>query len=324
MTTTSIPLPIPVIDDLPADPRPDGPWASDAADALRRSGVVLIRGLDRGTRFEDLVSAVTGEDTLEYSGGATPRTRVEGRVYTSTDFPAEHHIDLHSEMAYAPTWPTHLGFFSVEAAEEGGQTPLAPTDRVVQILPAELVSRLRDEGVTYIRRFDPLFGGDWRAAYGVGSFDEAVTVAAARGEVLERAGDGVTARITLPALLGEGADERWFNQLVAFNAHTLPAETYRDLVEVCGVDGFPKDTRFGGGDPIDRDTVEAIRRAVDEVTVTFRWRAGDLLVVDNREYAHGRRPYSGPRQLRVCMTGDGTWPTDGSTDRIRLDEGANR
>jgi alpha-ketoglutarate-dependent taurine dioxygenase len=41
--------------------------------------------------------------------------------------------------------------------------------------------------------------------------------------------------------------------------------------------------------------------AIEKNTVSFPWRRGDLMVVDNRLVGHGRNPYSGDRRVLVTM-----------------------
>ncbi|MGE1070901.1 TauD/TfdA family dioxygenase [Pantoea agglomerans] len=33
----------------------------------------------------------------------------------------------------------------------------------------------------------------------------------------------------------------------------------------------------------------------------FDWRAGDVMLVENRITAHGRRPFNGPRDVQVML-----------------------
>ncbi len=285
-------------------------WAGELRGELETAGVVRLRGLGALAAELDVVAAgITGLPPLEYHGGATPRTRLERRVYSSTDFPAAHPIDLHSELAYARTWPRYLAFSCVEAARTGGATPIAATAEIAERVPAGLADRLRRHGIRYRRTFHPMLGTDWRTAYEVDDLDGLRAVAAERGETVTVSGDGIVATtIDLPAYLDLGGRDVWFNQMVAFNARTLPDDVREDLELVVGPDAIPKDTLDGAGDPFDADEISAVRDAVRAATVAVPWEAGDLLIIDNRRYAHGREPYTGGRQVRVCMFGSDGWP----------------
>lgn len=287
----------------------DGVDHADVRASYDEHGTVLLRGLtDLGEGFEQLVEAITGETLLEYTSGATPRSPVRGRVYTSTDFPAHAPIDHHSEMAYAARWPLHLAFYCSEAATSGGATPITPTEAVLERIPDRLRDDLLTHGVTYRRCFTPLLGESWSAVYGTDDLDELSARMADRGERLELDDGNVCALITLPATLTDGDSQLWFNQAVAYNMRTLTEEVRNDLLEIVGERGIPKNSFLGDGRPFEDDEIEAIRAAVDEVTIAFPWTRGDLLLVDNRRFAHGRQPYTGKRAVHVCMTGLGAWP----------------
>jgi hypothetical protein len=47
--------------------------------------------------------------------------------------------------------------------------------------------------------------------------------------------------------------------------------------------------------------LEELREAYRQETVTFPWRKGDVLLLDNMLAAHGRAPYVGARQVLVGM-----------------------
>ncbi|RMB71879.1 hypothetical protein AYK61_22170 [Rhodococcus sp. SBT000017] len=276
---------------------------------LTTEGVLRLRGLGEAVReFDAITETVTGAAPLEYHGGATPRTRIDRNVYSSTDFPSEYAIDLHSEMAYSRTWPLYLAFCCAQPPRSGGATPLASTVAIAERIPSTLAERLRLLGIRYRRAFHPLLGTDWRSAYGVNDEAELLDAAARRGEDVRIDGDVVTSSWTLPAYRdSEGGVESWFNQMVAFNVRTLPSGVREDLLDVVGEDGIPKNTLLGDGTPFVESDISAVRDAVDATSTAVPWAAGDLTIVDNRRFAHGRQPYTGSREVRVCMTGEGSW-----------------
>src|SRR5205085_2986287 len=84
-------------------------WAVDnkslIASGLLKHGGILFRNFRVGTDdFARFVRAVAGE-LLNYHDRSSPRHRVSGDVFTSTDYPAEHPIFLHNENSYSHTWP---------------------------------------------------------------------------------------------------------------------------------------------------------------------------------------------------------------------------
>jgi hypothetical protein len=47
--------------------------------------------------------------------------------------------------------------------------------------------------------------------------------------------------------------------------------------------------------------LDELREAYHRETVTFPWHKGDVLLLDNMLAAHGRSPYTGPRNILVGM-----------------------
>lgn len=66
-------------------------------------------------------------------------------------------------------------------------------------------------------------------------------------------------------------------------------------------DDLPFNTYYGDGSPFEAATLDEIRAAYQQETVSFPWQAGDILMVDNMLAAHGREPYTGQRQVLVAM-----------------------
>lgn len=55
---------------------------------------------------------------------------------------------------------------------------------------------------------------------------------------------------------------------------------------------------------LDRTAIAAAARVMEEVCVAFPWRAGDILLLDNRTVMHARRPFEGPRRILASLARD--------------------
>src|SRR5262249_7124823 len=68
---------------------------------LNEHGGILFRGfgLETQSEFESFLSALS-LDVMNYIEGATPRTKLSDKVYTSTEYPADQSIALHNELTY--------------------------------------------------------------------------------------------------------------------------------------------------------------------------------------------------------------------------------
>src|SRR5262249_39571438 len=84
---------------------------------------VLLRGFDIG-RSNDLSTLLTMLDLepTDYVGGNSPRTRLGGSVYTSTEYSPSASITLHQELSYEWEVPDLLFFLCGTPAQEGGAT----------------------------------------------------------------------------------------------------------------------------------------------------------------------------------------------------------
>ena len=77
-------------------------WIAGNRDSLKRallkSGGLLLRdfNLKDAASFEQFMKIVFG-NLLEYKERSSPRNRVEGNIYTSTEYPADQSIFLHNE-----------------------------------------------------------------------------------------------------------------------------------------------------------------------------------------------------------------------------------
>ncbi|MFD0354369.1 TauD/TfdA family dioxygenase [Streptomyces sp. NPDC127110] len=80
-------------------------WLAGSGSVLRRlrdeHGAVLLRGFSPldAEGLGELATALSGE-LLDYNNRSTPRTRVSGNVFTSTEYPADQSIPMHNEMSY--------------------------------------------------------------------------------------------------------------------------------------------------------------------------------------------------------------------------------
>jgi alpha-ketoglutarate-dependent taurine dioxygenase len=284
-------------------------WAAahrdELEERLHRHGGLLFRGFQLGSleAFQSFARAAAGE-LLDYRQRATPRSRVTGNVYTSTDYPADQPIELHNESCYAKIFPLRIFFYCDRPADEGGETPIADCRQVLDRLPADVRRRFELRGVTYVRNFREGVGHDWREVFDVG--DRADLAERCRVDDVDwewRTDGSLVTRQVRPAVAlhpvtGESV---WFNQATAFHVSTLPPSLREGLIALFGVDGVPKTTLYGDGGAIEPEALADVRLAYERSTVRFHWQKDDVLMLDNMLAAHGRMPYTGARRIIVAM-----------------------
>ncbi|MBO0798839.1 MAG: TauD/TfdA family dioxygenase, partial [Blastocatellia bacterium] len=110
---------------------------------LLKHGAILFRDwrLNSVDEFERFATTVAGGDLMDYSYRSTPRSTVSGKIFTSTEYPADQSIPLHNEMAYSRAWPMKIWFHCMKAAEVGGETPIADSRRVFALIDPRVRER---------------------------------------------------------------------------------------------------------------------------------------------------------------------------------------
>lgn len=280
---------------------------------LTRHGALLLRGFSLGSLgdFERFVQAAFGP-LLGYEDRTSPRSALAGRIYTSTDHPAEEQILQHNENSYSHAFPLRIAFHCVCAPASGGETPLSDSRRVLERIEPSVRELFEAKGVLYVRNFGERVGLDWRTVF---QADERAQVEAyCRDAAIDwewLAGDRLRTRQVRPALIEHPrtAERCWFNQVPLFHPAGLPESVRRDLLELFAPEDLPSCAHYGDGTPIPDAVVRHLIDAYREETVAFPWEAGDIAVLDNLLVAHGRRAYTGARQVAVGMAQALRWPS---------------
>jgi alpha-ketoglutarate-dependent taurine dioxygenase len=276
-------------------------------EALRTVGGALLRGFDVPSvdAFRAFATSF-GHPLLKYEFASTPRSAVPtasgAGVYTSTEYPAHQAIPLHNEQAYTREWPMKIWFHCVVPPLDGGETPIADSRAVYRRMPAAIRERL-EPGVRYVRNYGD-FDIPWRQAFDTD--DRAAVEAFCRRAGVEwQWGEGDTLRteqlcraVETHPVTGEKV---WFNQAHLFHVSNLQPEVREALEDVLGAENMPRNVYDADGKPLEDELLDEVRRVLDAETVSFPWREGDVLALDNMLVAHARAPFKGPRKVVVAM-----------------------
>ena len=279
---------------------------------LLQEGAILFRNFDLPTaeEFEQLIETVSGK-LLDYSYRSTPRTLVSGRIYTSTEYPAHQSIPLHNEHAYSRSWPMKLWFFSMQVADDGGETPIADSRKIYQHIPTEIRDCFERKGLMYVRNYGTGLDLAWARRI---SNDEPCGC----GRLLPQAeiefewiGEDqlrTRQRCQVSAQHPQTGEMVWFNQAHLFHISRLPAEARDWLLSTFAEEDLPRNVYFADGSAIEPDMVNEILKVYEQQAVVFPWRAGDVLLIDNMLTAHGRNPFRGKRRVVVGMSQESNGP----------------
>jgi alpha-ketoglutarate-dependent taurine dioxygenase len=284
-------------------------WAADnrprIEEDLLRHGGLLFRGfnIEGPARLEALIRAISAS-ALEYKERSSPRSTVEGKIYTSTDYPPDYPIFLHNENSYQSTWPLKIFFLCQQPAEEGGETPIADCRRIFARIDPAVRDRFVEKGWMYVRNFGDGFGLDWRTVFQTD--DKAAVEAHCRANGIEaewKPGDRLRTRAVRPAVTKhpKTGEPMWFNHATFFHVSTLEPSVREALLEEFAEDELPTNTYYGDGAPIEPETLDHLLALYRQEMLSFPWEKGDVLLLDNMMVAHGRAPYRGSRKILVGM-----------------------
>jgi alpha-ketoglutarate-dependent taurine dioxygenase len=272
---------------------------------LLRHGGILFRRLELGgvAEFEQFIRTVAGE-LLDYSYQSTPRRRVNGNIYTSTEYPANESIPLHNEMAYTHSWPLKIAFYCLTTAVQGGETPIADSRKVFARIDPKIKERFMQRKIMYVRNYRDEIDLPWSTVFQTQSKVEVEAYCRRAGIELQWLDNNhlrtrqVCEAVRKHPLTGEVV---WFNQAHLFHISNLAPKVRESLAAIYKEEHYPRNAYYGDGTPIENAVLDHVREAYRHEEISFAWQEGDVLLLDNMLAAHGRRPFTGPRQVVVGM-----------------------
>ena len=276
---------------------------------LERNGAIKFKGINIESldTFQAIVDSIS-DKFLSYIDGNSPRTKLSGNVYTSTEYDKTQRITMHNELSYSAKWPNKLFFSCLIPSETGGETLLADSREILRQMNKEIVSEIKERGITYIRN---LHGGmgmgpSWQDTFETDDKDQLEAYCKSYNIDIEWT-DNDNLRLNQPAkgiikhrTTGE---EVWFNQADQFHPYHLGEEVYDMMRSMfSSPEEFPMYVTFGDGKPMSEDMIKEILETIDRVTIAPVWEKNELLIVDNELVSHGRNPYTGDRRVLVSMS----------------------
>lgn len=275
---------------------------------LASHGAILFRGFDIPTPkdFNDVATSF-GYAPGEFLGGGGPRVPIIGDVFTSTETPPENIINFHHELAYLPTWPRVLFFYSQLPATSGGETPLCSSNEVytevLKQLP-DFAKKIESVGIKYKRTLTSLknasysnsYQRSWQDIFETDSRETAEQNARACGHEVILWDDSDSMIVVSKSLPGIFVDPRTQKKMF-LNAVVLLTP------ELIGIkrENSPWFASFGDGSEIDPEDARKVLEIMRSVGVSFTWQQGDILMVDNWTTMHSRNSFIPPRKTLVAM-----------------------
>ncbi|MDY7095470.1 MAG: amino acid adenylation domain-containing protein, partial [Acidobacteriota bacterium] len=285
-------------------------WARGNQEMLDREvsehGAILLRGFAVGSvpEFERFAAAAAHQLFGDY--GDLPKEKGGEKVYKSTPYPADKRILFHNESAHMDRWPLRQFFFCVQPAEEGGETPILDCRQTYRQLDPEIRSEFEDKGLLYVRNFIEGIDVSWRDFFH--TEDREVVEAKCReaGMAWEWLENGLRTEQRCPAVAKHPKTEEkvFFNQIQLHHIYCLGQEVRDSMRQLYSEHELPRNVYFGDGTAIPDEVMERVGKLYDDLSVSFPWQQGDILMVDNMLVAHARNPYRGAGRRIAVVMGD--------------------
>ncbi|WP_018277039.1 TauD/TfdA family dioxygenase [Teredinibacter turnerae] len=271
-------------------------------------GALIFRGFDVETvaAFEAVATACTSENWVDYIEATSPRSQVQSKTSTSTDYDSKYKIFPHNEKSYSADWPRYVFFYCKNPPTAQGSTPLVDCRRVYMAIPEAIRSRFKRDKLMYVRQFSNYMGIPWQKAFNVESKEEMEAYCQANFiDKIEWKDDG-TPKITYTRNAAikhpVTGDPCWFNHGVFFNVHAMEPALKEIFLSAFEEDELPYNTYYGTGTKIEKETVASLSKIYYDNAVSIPYEKNDIIFMDNILIAHGREPFEGDRKIYVTMT----------------------
>lgn len=276
-------------------------------DYLIKFGGILLRDfcIHSVSEFNKAVQ-IFDSNLLDYVYRSTPRTKLGGKIYTATEYPADRTIPFHNENSYSNNWPEKIFFFSVIVAEKGGETPIADSRIVYKNIDKLIRDKFENKGILYVRNYHSGIDLSWQEVFQ--TEEKALVNKYCKDNNIEyewkEGGPELTTKQVCQASINHPVSKEtvWFNQAHLFHISSLEENDRISLLKELGEENLPRNTFYGDGKPIEIEVLEHIREAYNKEKIKFQWKKGDIMLLDNILTAHSREPYQGERKVAVAMS----------------------
>lgn len=253
---------------------------------LESSGLLLLRGF--GTTLSGFAALTENLCASSVFNESPHRDLLDHETGIQSVNKGGDPFPLHPEIAREPWRPDVALFACLGAPEVGGQTNLCDGIRIVEKLSESLRRELEQRRLIYIKPAIPEELAYWLGTETPG--DELLANPPTTSPYeFRRQPNGVVLRIfTRPAF-----EKPLFQDKPAWGNFVLFARDYlgrRNFPILEGIGEFPE------------DWLNEIRTVSRKLTYAHKWQQGDVLVVDNSRYMHGRRAIADEVERRIATS----------------------
>lgn len=289
---------------------------------LLKHGGILLRNfaINDIDGFASVIDSLRLGNFVDYIGGDSPRDKIKGGVYTSTEAPPSVKIPLHNELSFVKNYPRHIYFYCGIPPEKNGETIIADARAIYKTMQKGVKDRFEKNGIKYVS----CYYGKSRVMELLNKYQRShkpwrhVFETEDKNEVEEKCrqadfdfswhNDWIKISQTRPACMKHEVtgEDIWFNQahLYDFNPKLLGSWRYVAAKAFY----FRPHTRlhevfYANDSRIARSDLYEVMDNLDRNTIYFPWRKNDMLILDNVLAMHGRATFTGKRRIYTAMTG---------------------
>jgi alpha-ketoglutarate-dependent taurine dioxygenase len=250
---------------------------------FRRSGALLLRGFDFDVEtfrcFAERLCPASIFNESPNRALVDPASNIQSVDLGTAPFP------LHPELSREPWRPDVCLFACFSAPSPGGETTICDGVEIVRRLPPAVVEAMLDRNLIYSQPASPEALEYW---LGTRSPD-AEQISSPPPQCpysFTDLGDRILRSFARPLL-----HKPMFHDGPAFGNFILFARL------ALGVSHFPL---LDDGQSVPAEWVNAVRQAAEPITYALQWRRGDILIVDNSRFMHGRRRIMNAQERKIA------------------------
>lgn len=256
---------------------------ADFIGAYKRHGAMLLRGFSMDMdAFRALTSRYCAGSVFNES---PDRILLDAERNIQTVNLGSDAFPLHPELSREPWKPDVCFFWCVSPPGRGGETTVCDGVEIVRRMPADVFEAFRTRRLVYTQRMAPQVCAYW---LGSPDPDDGALKSPRDGCPYSffRVPGGVARTFSRPAL-----HKPMFTGDLAFGNFLLFARYYLRL---------PNMPAFDNRERVPDHLVAAVKEISDEITAPVAWRTGDVIVLDNTRFMHGRNAILDPGERQIA------------------------
>lgn len=266
-------------------------------DHLKQKGMLWLRGSHPSLEIFEQLSQELITPMIHHATSTIERDAVNADGTTSTVNNGQDAIPLHREGSYAPGCPDLLMLYCVAPARQKGQTIVCDGVALLENLPAPIRSFVEQATLQWHWQAPPQ---RWQATLACDSQPEALkkldwlqsSLPAWEQLTVRFEGDHLTGMFTTPCTI----PTRW--ECSQSFCNSLLIHYFRNASQYFALDLFQVTLLDGSPFPI--DILQQISTQAEHITHEIDWQMGDIAIIDNSRWMHGRRGFE-DSQRRVLI-----------------------